>query len=699
FQLRNTSLLLNQLVVLGQLNDNCQHGTLRLVNGSATYRGRLEICINNVWGSVCGNYYFQYYGTYNARVACRQLGYEVDGGQSVSYYGGAHYGQSTGPIWLNRLRCTGSENNLLDCNKAVDIGNTYDCSHSEDVSIVCPACSTGLVRLTDGLIPTEGTVEVCNHGAWTSVCDNGWGYQEAFVVCRQLGLPATDAQPVHYYNSFGYGHGIPTLNNWRCIGNESSLNDCLKSTSSCYYSYYSVRMYSISGVSCKGNIVPGNCSTGSMRLVGPNGPNKVEGRVEYCSNGVWSTVDSYGFDVRDAHVVCRRLGHQTPRALIFWNAYFGQGSGPDVAPEKRIRFSCSGNENSLIHCHNYASNSYCGKAIGFTCSSVVNCSNGTIHLTDGEGDNEGRVEICTDGIWMTIDARYWNYNNAKVVCRQLGYYDTWSVAITDTSWSGKNERVGYRYVCTGTENKLSKCSKNSPSLYYANSWFNQKRGGVTCQYNVTENYCDKEGSIRLSNGGDSREGRVEICLNGYWGTVCSTGWDERDALVACTQVGHHTLRAIPVTNEYFGRGTGPVHMTGVDCTGNEESLTQCSYVNGIGATNCYHAKDVGVMCIESPIHYSVTIDTDTDAISIGNRVVLTCNVSPAPPVDNAQPVYYYNSFGYGHGIPTLYNWRCIGNESSLNVCLNSTTTSCYYSYGGLYRISGVRCKGSIVPGI
>ena len=48
------------------------------MNGSATYRGRLEICINFVWGTVCDNFF----DTYDARVACRQLGYEVDGGQS-----------------------------------------------------------------------------------------------------------------------------------------------------------------------------------------------------------------------------------------------------------------------------------------------------------------------------------------------------------------------------------------------------------------------------------------------------------------------------------------------------------------------------------------------------------------------------------------------------------------------------------------
>ena len=48
------------------------------MNGGATYRGRLEICINFVWGTVCDDSF----GTSDARVACRQLGYEVDGGQS-----------------------------------------------------------------------------------------------------------------------------------------------------------------------------------------------------------------------------------------------------------------------------------------------------------------------------------------------------------------------------------------------------------------------------------------------------------------------------------------------------------------------------------------------------------------------------------------------------------------------------------------
>ena len=56
----------------------------------------------------------------------------------VNYYHYAYYGQGTGPIWLNRLQCIGSERSLLDCQRTFDIGNSYGCSHSEDVSVICP---------------------------------------------------------------------------------------------------------------------------------------------------------------------------------------------------------------------------------------------------------------------------------------------------------------------------------------------------------------------------------------------------------------------------------------------------------------------------------------------------------------------------------------------------------------------------------
>ena len=50
-----------------------------------------------------------------------------------------------------------------------------------------------------------------------------------------------------------------------------------------------------------------------------------------------------------------------------------------------------------------------------------------------------------------------------------------------------------------------------------------------------------DGTIQLADGLIEQEGRVEVCIDGVWGTVCDDGWDKTDVHVACQQLGHPEL--------------------------------------------------------------------------------------------------------------------------------------------------------------
>ena len=123
------------------------------------------------------------------------------------------------------------------------------------------------------------------------------------------------------------------------------------------------------------------------------------------------------------------------------------------------------------------------------------------------------------------------------------------------------------------------------------------------------------GSLRLIGGSSEREGRVEICANGVWGTVCDDRWGSTDAGVVCRQLGFspigncmHTfslyvgltemslsIGAVARSSAFFGPGSGPIHLDEVSCSGNESRLINCR-ANAIGDHDCSHFEDAGVNC-------------------------------------------------------------------------------------------------------
>ena len=54
---------------------SCVDGDVQLVGGSNLYDGLVEVCVNNSWGTVCGDGW----DSYDAQVTCRQLGYSTTG--------------------------------------------------------------------------------------------------------------------------------------------------------------------------------------------------------------------------------------------------------------------------------------------------------------------------------------------------------------------------------------------------------------------------------------------------------------------------------------------------------------------------------------------------------------------------------------------------------------------------------------------
>ena len=201
--------ILALLAAVGILQLNAQEeGDVRLVNGPTRNCGRVEIFHNSTWGTICDDGW----GYLDADVACRQLGY-------VHYerkYTNAYFGQGEGPIWLDNLKCSSSDNAMVECRHRG--WGVHDCEHDEDagvccdrvqaprpqslpVRLICPMCSESCKECPDKLHPdlddsqpqlaVSGIVQVQVDGVWGPLSAEYWTSKEASVVCSELGYPIT----------------------------------------------------------------------------------------------------------------------------------------------------------------------------------------------------------------------------------------------------------------------------------------------------------------------------------------------------------------------------------------------------------------------------------------------------------------------------------------------------------------------------
>ncbi|XP_022100561.1 deleted in malignant brain tumors 1 protein-like [Acanthaster planci] len=406
--------------------------SVRLVGGFSENEGRVEVNYQGQWGTVCDDGW----DLDDGNVVCRML----DLALATRAWGGSHFGQGSGPIALDDVSCYGNESNIADCQHQAWF--SHNCGHSEDAGVTCGEAMTtpAPVRLVGGAF-NEGRVEVYYQGQWGTVCDDGWDLNDANVVCRMLGLPPA----THAWGNahFGQGAGRIALDDVSCNGNEASIADCRH------------RAWFTHNRTCI-----------SVRLVG--GASSYEGRVEVYYQGQWGTVCDDHWDLDDANVVCRML--DLPPASNAWdNARFGQGSGPIALDD----VNCFGYESSLGQCqHQDWFNHDCvhGEDAGVTCSEYmatmppgkIDLSN--IHL-DGNLATKGIVQGWKNGQFVDVCSDDWDLNDAKLICRQLGYSTSGVFVYSDTNYNDSPSHESYSIYCDGHESRLTQCYTTSYTSY------------------------------------------------------------------------------------------------------------------------------------------------------------------------------------------------------------------------------------------
>eukprot|EP00057_Strongylocentrotus_purpuratus_P018644 XP_011673118.1 PREDICTED: deleted in malignant brain tumors 1 protein-like [Strongylocentrotus purpuratus] len=295
-----------------------------------------------------------------------------------------------------------------------------------------------------------------------------------------------------------------------------------------------------------------------------------------------------------------------------------------------------------------------------------------VRLVDGETPNEGRVEVQYAGEWGTVCDDEFDNDDAKVVCRQLGYRGE------AVSLGNQNPGTGEIFLddvgCLGVESNIGQCPNAGITVH-------------NCDHNEDVSVTCSIEAVRLVDGSNEAEGRVEINYNGVWGTICDDSWDITDARVVCRMLGFQGASGAPGSAQ-FGEGTGPIQLDDVGCSGDEETIFDCEHP-GFGAHNCGHYEDAGVVCTASadpPLQVRLVGGRTPNVGRIEVQYAGEWGTVCDDEFDDDDAKVVCRQLGYrgeavslgnqrpGTGEILLDNVGCLGVESNLGQCPNAGIT-------------------------
>ncbi|XP_036359157.1 atrial natriuretic peptide-converting enzyme-like isoform X2 [Octopus sinensis] len=259
-----------------------------------------------------------------------------------------------------------------------------------------------------------------------------------------------------------------------------------------------------------------------------------------------------------------------------------------------------------------------------------------IRLADGE-EHSGRVEIKYLNEWGVVCDDKWDINDANVVCRMLGYKSAIKAIPFSNFGPGNANFLLTNVECIGNETSLLDCPK---SPWRQHNCKRHETASVICKANKgcppnqfecansqcrsikyicdrvdncgdnsDEKYCTA--SVKLVNGTNPSNGRIQITINNITGTICDDNFNNKEATVICKQLGYKSGIALP--GGTYGKGNGIIWYDEVNCYGNENSIEFCNG-NTKGEHDCDHTEDVGVQCYRDAIT-TTTFPTTTTVAS------------------------------------------------------------------------------------
>ncbi|RMX54502.1 hypothetical protein pdam_00019992 [Pocillopora damicornis] len=578
---------------------------VRLVGGTSSNWGRVEIYRNGRWGTVCKNGW----DMPDASVVCRMLGFPGawTAGCCTKNSGGRD------PIWLSDLSCTGQEDTLSECSHSG--WGVNECDHTQDAEVICHSPATEK--------PTKKPLRISSVKPRQSQKTPSTAEQSASHL-----IVKTTAQPISSSISSSAvllkGQKSSSLH----LSSAGALSTPTTSTATQVTmspgSSFTIVVPTVISPSSPSLTVMQSSATPTfppapmVRLRDGGSPDF--GRVEIYHNGTWGTVCDDSWDINDTAVVCRMLGFKYAWTAISFAVEITKdeldlyGTGPIWLDD----VNCFGNESSLNECghsgwlvhncdHLEDAGVWCGnktRGADIPESTVVPDINKPVRppsvqvqLVNGSSDREGRVEVFYNGEWGTVCNHDFDIRDAEVVCRMMGFPGAVSAEVGGRFGPGNSTQkiLLDDLWCTGQETSLATCSFRRWGSSNCN---HSEDAGVVCKEKI------KAPIVRLRDG-DDVYGRVEIYHNGIWGTVCDDDWDINDATVVCRMLGFKdawqalsfgVLMKEQNASEFYG--TGPIWLDNVNCLGNESSLIECGH-NGWLAHNCDHEEDAGVICGDS----------------------------------------------------------------------------------------------------